>query len=60
VTGAFPAAGAFSAADRVSLRAGPLTLEFDRGTLRWIRCGSLEVLRGIYVAVRDPQWTTVP
>jgi D-apionolactonase len=60
VTGAFPAGGAFSVADRVSLRAGPLTLEFDRGTLRWIRCGSREVLRGIYVAVRDPQWTTVP
>jgi D-apionolactonase len=59
VTEAIPA-GIFSAADRVSLRAGPLTLEFDRGTLRWIRCGSREVLRGIYVAVRDPQWTTVP
>jgi D-apionolactonase len=59
VTGAFPAA-AFSAADRVSLRAGPLTLEFDRGSLRWIRCGSREVLRGIYVAVRDPRWGTVP
>jgi hypothetical protein len=59
VTGAFPA-GAFSAADRVSLRAGPLTLEFDRGMLRWIRCGSREVLRGIYVAVRDAHWQTVP
>jgi hypothetical protein len=44
----------------MSLRAGPLTLEFDRGALRWIRCGSREVLRGIYVAVRDPQWGTVP
>ena len=59
MTGAFPA-GAFSAADRVSLRAGPLNLEFDRGSLRWIRCGSREVLRGIYVAVRDPRWGTVP
>jgi hypothetical protein len=59
VTGG-PPAGTFSAADRVSLRAGPLALEFDRGALRWIRCGSREVLRGIYVAVRDPQWRTVP
>ncbi len=59
MTSGFPA-GAFSAADRVSLRAGPLALEFDRGALRWIRCGSREVLRGVYVAVRDPQWRTVP
>jgi hypothetical protein len=59
VSGAFPAAS-FSAANRGSLRAGPLTLEFDRGMLRWIRCGTREILRGIYVAVRDPQWATVP
>jgi D-apionolactonase len=59
VTSASPV-GAFSAADRVSLRAGPLTLVFDRGSLRWIRCGSREVLRGIYVGVRDPQWGTIP
>jgi D-apionolactonase len=52
--------GAFSAADPVALRAGPLTLAFDRGTLRWIRCGNREVLRGIYVAVRDSEWGTVP
>jgi len=59
VTGAF-AAGVFWAAPRVTLRAGPLTLELDHGALRWIRCGSREVLRGIYFALRDPQWTTVP
>ncbi len=59
MTGSFSAL-AFGAQARVSLRAGPLALEFDRGGLRWIRCGSREVLRGIYVGVRDPRWRTVP
>jgi hypothetical protein len=42
------------------LRAGPLRLVFDRGELRWIRLGEREVLRGIYAAVRDETWFTVP
>ena len=44
----------------VALRAGPLSLVFDRGELRWLRLGGREVLRGIYVAVRPPTWETVP
>ena len=44
----------------IPLRAGPLRLVFDRGELRWIRLGEREVLRGIYVAVRDEVWATVP
>jgi hypothetical protein len=44
----------------VPLRAGPLRLTFDRGALRWIRLGQREVVRGIYVAVREPGWATVP
>jgi D-apionolactonase len=44
----------------VPLRAGPLRLVFDRGELRWIRLGEREVLRGIYVAVREEGWSTVP
>jgi hypothetical protein len=44
----------------VPLRAGPLRLVFDRGGLRWIRLGEREILRGIYVAVREPGWATVP
>jgi hypothetical protein len=44
----------------VPLRAGPLRLVFDRGELRWIRLGEREVLRGIYVAVREEGWATVP
>ena len=42
------------------VRAGPLRAVFDRGELRWIRLGSREVLRGIYVALRAPGWVTVP
>jgi hypothetical protein len=44
----------------IPLRAGPLRLVFDRGGLRWIRLGEREVLRGIYVAVREEGWATVP
>jgi hypothetical protein len=44
----------------VALRAGPLTLRFERGSLRWIRVGAQEILRGIYVGVRDAHWRTIP
>lgn len=44
----------------VPLRAGPLRLVFDRGELRWIRLGEREILRGIYAAVREAGWATVP
>jgi hypothetical protein len=42
------------------LRAGPLTLTFQNGDLRYIRLGDEEVLRRIYFAVRDPGWGTIP
>jgi len=42
------------------LRAGPLTLRFDAGDLRYIRRGDREVIRRIYAAVRDRNWGTVP
>lgn len=44
----------------MQVRAGELTATFDRGELRWVRRGDREVLRGIYAAVRDPSWLTVP
>ena len=44
----------------IPLRAGPLRVVFDRGELRWIRLGEREVLRGIYAAVRETGWATVP
>jgi len=43
----------------VPLRAGPLTLFWEEGGLRYIRLGDVEVLRRTYVAVRDRHWGTV-
>ncbi|MES2463171.1 MAG: hypothetical protein V4671_21525, partial [Armatimonadota bacterium] len=46
----------------LTLRAGPLTLEYDpdAGDLRYIRWGSHEIVRRIYAAVRNERWFTVP
>lgn len=46
--------------ERVPLRAGPLTLFYEAGSLRRISYGPHEILNRIYVAVRDPNWETVP
>jgi hypothetical protein len=48
------------AAPRRQLQAGPLSLELDDGGLRYIRLGDREVLRRVYVAVRDDRWVTIP
>ena len=45
---------------RTSLVAGPLSLELDDGGLRYVRLGDREVLRRVYVAVRDGRWATIP
>jgi D-apionolactonase len=52
-----PAAG-----PRWSLRAGPLSLVLDGedGSLRGLRLGAREVLRRVYVTVRDGRWLTIP
>ena len=42
------------------VQSGPLTAVFERVGLRWISHGESEVLRGIYGAVRDAQWRTIP
>jgi len=42
------------------LKAGPLTVLYEDGGLRYIRWGQREILRRIYVAVRDRNWGTVP
>ena len=49
-------------AERIELRAGPLSMVFEPegGFLRYLRLGEREILRGIYVAVRDRNWGTVP
>ena len=46
--------------ERVVLRAGPLSMVLEDGALRAVRLGDREVLRGIYAAVRDHNWDTVP
>ena len=45
-----------------ALRAGPLTMSFDPATafLRRIAWGEVELIRGVYGAVRDRNWGTVP
>lgn len=45
--------------ERLPLRAGPLSLIYERGELRAIRLGPHEIVRGIYSAVRDHNWDTV-
>lgn len=46
--------------ERIDLRAGPVSLVFDAGDLRSLRVAGHEIVRRIYVAVRDPNWKTVP
>jgi hypothetical protein len=42
------------------LRAGPLALTYEAGDLRYLRLGETEIIRRVYVAVRDRNWGTVP
>ncbi len=44
--------------ERIPLRAGPLSLNYENGDLRTIRLGRHEILRRIYVAIRDHNWDT--
>jgi hypothetical protein len=41
------------------VRAGPLTAQYEAGELRDIRVGGVEVVRRVYVAVRDRNWDTI-
>lgn len=42
------------------LRAGPLSLLYDNGDVRYIKLGDEEIVRRVYVAVRDHNWDTIP
>ena len=44
--------------ERIELQAGPVSATLENGALRWIRLGSVEVLRGIAFLVRDRNWDT--
>ena len=45
-------------AERRRFQAGPLTVEFEAGNLRYLRFGALEILRGVAFLVRDTGWGT--
>jgi len=45
--------------ERTVLRAGPLSMIYEAGDLRYIRFGEREILRRVYVAIRDRHWATV-
>ena len=45
--------------EQTQLCAGPLSMIFEAGDLRYIRFGDHEILRRVYVAVRDHNWDTI-
>ena len=45
--------------EQTQLHAGPLSMIFESGDLRYIRFGDHELLRRVYVAVRDHNWDTI-
>jgi D-apionolactonase len=40
------------------LRAGPLSVEFQNGQLRYVRAGGIEIMRAVAFLVRDESWGT--
>ncbi len=42
------------------LHAGPLRLLFDNGMIRSVRCGDVEIVRRVYMALRDRYGNTIP
>jgi hypothetical protein len=59
---ALPLLGQTSAAKPIELVAGPLTLVFEPeiAFVRYARAADREILRGVYAAVRNSVWGTVP
>src|SRR5579871_914429 len=47
-------------AETQQLRAGPVTALLQGQDLRYIRAGNVEVVRRLYMAVRDQNWNTIP
>jgi len=44
----------------IPLIAGPLRLDYDAGDIRGVRLGDEEILRRIYIAFQDRNWTARP
>ena len=45
---------------REIVQAGELTVELEGSQIRTVRAGDVEILRAVYMAVRDEVWDTVP
>ena len=45
--------------EQTQLHAGPLSMIFEAGDLRYIRFENHEILRRVYVAIRDHNWDTI-
>src|SRR5215210_7425435 len=46
--------------ERRTLRAGPVTATLEGGDLRYVKVGGREVIRRLYVGVRNQNWDTIP
>ncbi|MGH9846167.1 MAG: hypothetical protein ACREEM_46290, partial [Blastocatellia bacterium] len=46
--------------EKIELRAGPVEAFLVNGELRYLRFGDVELLRRVYVAVRDRLWRAIP
>ena len=46
--------------EQIELRAGPVSLLFEDGCIRYLRYGGREILRRVYAAIRDHEWRTIP
>src|SRR5262245_30661287 len=59
---ALPLFGQTSKSEPIELVAGPLTLVFEPeiAFVRYVRAADREILRGLYAAVRNSVWGTVP
>jgi D-apionolactonase len=42
------------------LRAGPLSVVLQDGVIRYVKLGETEIVRRVYMALRDQNWNTVP
>ena len=46
-------------AENIEIKAGPLNLIYEAGDLRYIKFNEIEIVRRVYIAVRDHNWDTI-
>ncbi len=46
--------------DPIHITHGPISFTYQNGTIRSIICGKTEIVRRIYMALRDQYWNTIP